>query len=208
MYIIISGMNNLTFALAKKFISQGDEVTFIDSDEAKSKNIDKTLGFISILGNSYNNHTQVEAGIERAQFFIAANIDDEINFIGAQVAKSLNQDIKTIILLNNISNKEIFMDDEFDQIIEYDEIISSKINSYITSQSDMNIYTDNDNYTEIRILSAGTDSQIIGKSINELNLSKNTKTIAIISSSGNISHNFSDTINPLDKILLQVSMNN
>jgi Trk K+ transport system NAD-binding subunit len=208
LYIIISGMNNLTFALAKKFISQGDEVTFIDSDEAKSKNIDKTLGFISILGNSYNNHTQVEAGIERAQFFIAANIDDEINFIGAQVAKSLNQDIKTIILLNNISNKEIFMDDEFDQIIEYDEIISSKINSYITSQSDMNIYTDNDNYTEIRILSAGTDSQIIGKSINELNLSKNTKTIAIISSSGNISHNFSDTINPLDKILLQVSMNN
>lgn len=208
MYIIISGMNNLTFALAKKFISQGDEVTFIDSDEAKSKNTDKTLGFISILGNSYNNHTQVEAGIERAQFFIAANIDDEINFIGAQVAKSLNQDIKTIILLNNISNKEIFMDDEFDQIIEYDEIISSKINSYITSQSDMNIYTDNDNYTEIRILSAGTDSQIIGKSINELNLSKNTKTIAIISSSGNISHNFSDTINPLDKILLQVSMNN
>jgi len=201
-------MNNLTFALAKKFISQGDEVTFIDSDEAKSKNIDKTLGFISILGNSYNNQTQVEAGIERAQFFIAANIDDEINFIGAQVAKSLNQDIKTIILLNNISNKEIFMDDEFDQIIEYDEIISSKINSYITSQSDMNIYTDNDNYTEIRILSAGTDSQIIGKSINELNLSKNTKTIAIISSSGNISHNFSDTINPLDKILLQVSMNN
>jgi trk system potassium uptake protein TrkA len=208
LYIIISGMNNLTFALAKKFISQGDEVTFIDSDEAKSKNIDKTLGFISILGNSYNNQTQVEAGIERAQFFIAANIDDEINFIGAQVAKSLNQDIKTIILLNNISNKEIFMDDEFDQIIEYDEIISSKINSYITSQSDMNIYTDNDNYTEIRILSAGTDSQIIGKSINELNLSKNTKTIAIISSSGNISHNFSDTINPLDKILLQVSMNN
>jgi Trk K+ transport system NAD-binding subunit len=208
LYIIISGMNNLTFALAKKFISQGDEVTFIDSDEAKSKNTDKTLGFISILGNSYNNHTQVEAGIERAQFFIAANIDDEINFIGAQVAKSLNQDIKTIILLNNISNKEIFMDDEFDQIIEYDEIISSKINSYITSQSDMNIYTDNDNYTEIRILSAGTDSQIIGKSINELNLSKNTKTIAIISSSGNISHNFSDTINPLDKILLQVSMNN
>ena len=201
-------MNNLTFALAKKFISQGDEVTFIDSDEAKSKNTDKTLGFISILGNSYNNQTQVEAGIERAQFFIAANIDDEINFIGAQVAKSLNQDIKTIILLNNISNKEIFMDDEFDQIIEYDEIISSKINSYITSQSDMNIYTDNDNYTEIRILSAGTDSQIIGKSINELNLSKNTKTIAIISSSGNISHNFSDTINPLDKILLQVSMNN
>tara|TARA_B110000438_G_scaffold264260_1_gene276793 strand:+ start:2987 stop:3592 length:606 start_codon:yes stop_codon:yes gene_type:complete len=201
-------MNNLTFSLARKFISQGDEVTFIGADETKAKKIEKTLGFITILGNSYNDQTQLEAGIERAQYFISADLDDGINLIGAQVAKSLNQDIKTIILLNNIRNKEIFMEDEFDEIIEYDEIISSKINSFISSQSDMNIYTDSDNYTEIRILSAGTDSQIIGKSINELNLSKNTKIIAIISSSGNISHNFSDTINPLDKILLQVSMNN
>jgi Trk K+ transport system NAD-binding subunit len=208
LYIIISGMNNLTFSLARKFISQGDEVSFIGADEAEAKKVEKTLGFITILGNSSNNQTQLEAGIERAQYFISADLDDGINLIGAQVAKSLNQDIKTIILLNNIRNKEIFMDDEFDQIIEYDEIISSKINSFISSESDMNIYTDSDNYTEIRILSAGTNSQIIGKSLNELNLSKSTKIIAIISSSGNISHNFSDTINPLDKILLQVSMNN
>ena len=201
-------MNNLTFSLARKFISQGDEVSFIGADEAEAKKVEKTLGFITILGNSSNNQTQLEAGIERAQYFISADLDDGINLIGAQVAKSLNQDIKTIILLNNIRNKEIFMDDEFDQIIEYDEIISSKINSFISSESDMNIYTDSDNYTEIRILSAGTNSQIIGKSLNELNLSKSTKIIAIISSSGNISHNFSDTINPLDKILLQVSMNN
>tara|TARA_B110000438_G_scaffold264261_1_gene276800 strand:+ start:2986 stop:3591 length:606 start_codon:yes stop_codon:yes gene_type:complete len=201
-------MNNLTFSLAKKFISQGDEVTFIDSDESKAKKIEKLLGFITVLGNSYNKQTQLEAGIERAQYYISANLDDEINLTGTQVAKSINKDIRTIILLNDINNKEIFMDEEFDQIIEYDEIVSSKINSYITNQSDMNIYTDSDNYTEIRILSAGTDSQIIGKSINELNLPKNTKIIAIISSSGNISHNFSDTINPLDKILLQVSMNN
>ena len=99
------------------------------------------------------------------------------------------------------------MGDEFDHIIEYDEIISSKINAYITNESDLNIYTDNDNYTEIRILTAGTNSEIIGKTLKELNLPNNSKIIAILSSSGNISHNFSNTINPLDKILLQVSIN-
>jgi len=201
-------MNNLTYNLAKKFISQGDEVTFIDSDEETANKIEKTLGFISILGNSYNNQTQLEAGIERAQYFISASSNDAINFIGAQIAKSLNNDINTIILLNNIKNKEIFMGNEFDHIIEFDEIISSKINAYITNQSDINIYTDVDNYTEIRVIAAGTNSEIIGKSLKELNLPKNSKIIAILSSSGNISHNFSDTINPLDKILLQVSINN
>jgi len=201
-------MNNLTYNLAKKFISQGDEVTFIDSDEETANKIEKTLGFISILGNSYNNQTQLEAGIERAQYFISASSNDAINFIGAQIAKSLNNDINTIILLNNIKNKEIFMGNEFDHIVEFDEIISSKINAYITNQSDINIYTDVDNYTEIRVIAAGTNSEIIGKSLKELNLPKNSKIIAILSSSGNISHNFSDTINPLDKILLQVSINN
>ena len=73
MYIIISGMNNLTFSLARKFISQGDEVTFIGADETKAKKIEKTLGFITILGNSYNDQTQLEAGIERAQYFISAD---------------------------------------------------------------------------------------------------------------------------------------
>ena len=207
MYIIISGMNNLTYNLAKNFISQGNEVAFIDSDEVNAKKIEKTLGFISILGNSYNNKTQLEAGIERAQYFISASLNDGINLVGAQIAKSINNDIKTIILLNNNSNKEIFMGDEFDHIIEYDEIISSKINAYITNESDLNIYIDNDNYTEIRILTAGTNSEIIGKTLKELNLPNNSKIIAILSSSGNISHNFSNTINPLDKILLQVSIN-
>ena len=60
--------------------------------------IEKTLGFITILGNSYNNQTQLEAGIERAQYFISASSNDGINFVGAQIAKSLNNDINTIIL--------------------------------------------------------------------------------------------------------------
>jgi len=200
-------MNNLTYNLAKNFISQGNEVAFIDSDEVNAKKIEKTLGFISILGNSYNNKTQVEAGIERAQYFISASLNDGINLVGAQIAKSINNDINTIILLNKSINKEIFMGEEFDHIIEYDEIISSKINAYITNESDLNIYTDNDNYTEIRVLAAGTNSEIIGKTLKELNLPNNSKIIAILSSSGNISHNFSNTINPLDKILLQVSIN-
>ena len=70
-----------------------------------------------------------------------------------------------------------------------------------------NIFTDNDNYTEIRIMSAGTDSRIIGKSVSEIELPNNSKVIAIISSSGNISHNFSNTINSLDKIIFQVPIN-
>ena len=149
----------------------------------------------------------MEAGINRADYFIAAHQNDENNLVSCQIAKFINSDIKVITLLNSKKNREIFLNDDFDYMVDYDEILGNSINSYISDYSNMNIFTDNDNYTEIRIMSAGTDSRIIGKSVSEIELPNNSKVIAIISSSGNISHNFSNTINSLDKIIFQVPIN-
>ena len=109
--------------------------------------------------------------------------------------------------MNSKKNRDIFLNDNFDYVVDYDEILGNSINSFISDYSNMSIFSDNDNYTEIRIMSAGTDSRIIGKSVSEIELPNNSKVIAIISSSGNISHNFSNTINSLDKIIFQVPIN-
>ena len=59
MYIIISGMNNITLNLSKKLIADGNEVTFIGPDEKKSLEIEKEIGYVSLLGNSYNKNTLI-----------------------------------------------------------------------------------------------------------------------------------------------------
>lgn len=197
----------MSYQLGEGFITQGNEVTFIDPKQFNADRIEKSLGFLSILGNSYNKKTLLEAGINRADYFIAAHQNDENNLVSCQIAKFINSDIKVITLLNSKKNREIFLNDDFDYMVDYDEILGNSINSYISDYSNMNIFTDNDNYTEIRIMSAGTDSRIIGKSVSEIELPNNSKVIAIISSSGNISHNFSNTINSLDKIIFQVPIN-
>lgn len=207
MYIIIAGINNLSYQLGEGFITQGNEVTFIDPKQSNADRIEKSLGFLSILGNSYNKKTLLEAGVDRADYFIAAHQNDENNLVSSQITKFINSDIKVITLLNSKKNREIFLNDDFDYVVDYDEILGNSINSYISDYSNMSIFSDNDNYTEIRIMSAGTDSRIIGKSVSEIELPNNSKVIAIISSSGNISHNFSNTINSLDKIIFQVPIN-
>jgi len=204
MYIIISGSNNITLDLAKKLIAEGHEITFIDPDKNKSDEIEKNIGFVSLVGTSYNKNSLIEAGIERADIFVASNINDEINFVATHVAKNLNEEITTINLINNIDNKNIFLGDEFDYIVEFDEIISGNLHSFISEKSEQIVYTNTDNHTEIVIIDAGKGSDLIGKSVEELNLPSESEIIAIISSSGTIEHNFANTINPLDKILIQI----
>jgi len=203
MYIIISGINNITINLAKKLITEGNEITFVDLNQNKSQEIEKSIGFVSVLGNAFKKSTLVEAGIERADFFVASKLKDEINFLSVQLAKHLNNEIISISLVNKTPNKQFFLGDEFDFAIEYDEMISDTLNSFIANKFDQLIYTNTDNHTEIRIISIGKDSNLIGKTINNIDLLNESDVISIISSSGAISHNFNNTLNPLDKILIQ-----
>lgn len=207
MYIIISGMNNITINLAKKLISDAHEITFIGNDKNKSEIIEKEIGFVYILGTPDNKSTMIEAGIERADFFVASNLEDDMNFLSVKLAKHLNNDAVSISLVNKISNKKYFSGDEFDFVINYDDMISETLNAFISNKSNQLIYTNTDNHTEIRVLSVGTNSSLIGKTINDLDLNNESQVIAIISSSGSISHNFSNTLNPLDKILIQSTIN-
>jgi len=207
MYIIISGMNNITINIAKKLIADGHEITFVDSNQNKSEQIEKEIGFVNVLGSSYNKSTLIESGIERADFFIASNMKDEINYLSVVLAKHLNNKIISISLINKISNKINFLGDEFDFALEYDEMISDTLNSFIANKFDQLIYTNTDNHTEIRILSVGKDSSLIGKTPNDIDLDNETEVIAIISSSGSIAHNLNNTLNPLDKILIQRTIN-
>ena len=109
--------------------------------------------------------------------------------------------------VNKIENKDIFNGDEFDFAIEYDEVISDNLNSFIANKFDQLIYTNTDNHTEIRVISVGKESDYVGKTVGELALSDESKFIAIVSSSGAITHNINNVLSPLDRILIQNTIN-
>ena len=161
-------MNNITINLAKKLIAEGNEITFIDDDKSKSEKIENEIGFVSLLGTSTSKSTLIEAGLERADYFVASNIEDDINFLSIKIAKSLNNDITTVALINKTSNKKYFAGDDFDFALEYDEMISETLNSFISNNFDQLIFTNTDNHTEIRVISVGNDSSLVGKTINDI----------------------------------------
>ena len=194
--------------IAINLLEHGDEFIFIDNSEKKIKKNEGIFGFVNQHGNSYSKETLIDAGVQRANFFIAANRDDKINFVSSQIAKNINSNIFNIVVINDQSNIDIFKGDDFDYIIKSNQITADTIASVVENNSVLHLFTNTDNHTEIIMINILENSNYIGKNINELSLPNNSKIIAVLNSSGNINHDYSTDLRVLDKILIQIPLKN
>ena len=208
MYIIISGINETSKNLAINLLEHGDEFIFIDNNEKNIKKNEGIFGFVNQHGNSYSKETLIDAGVERANFFIAANRNDKINFVSSQIAKNINSNIFNIVVINDQSNIDVFKGDDFDYIIKSNQITADTIASIVENNSVLHLFTNTDSHTEIIMINILENSNYIGKNINELSLPNNSKIIAVLNSSGNINHDYSTDLRVLDKILIQIPLKN
>ena len=194
--------------LAINLLEHGDEFIFIDNNEKNIKKNEGIFGFVNQHGNSYSKETLIDAGVERANFFIAANRNDKINFVSSQIAKNINSNIFNIVVINDQSNIDIFKGDDFDYIIKSNQITADTIASIVENNSVLHLFTNTDSHTEIIMINILENSNYIGKNINELSLPNNSKIIAVLNSSGNINHDYSTDLRVLDKILIQIPLKN
>ena len=206
LYIIISGINEISKNLAINLLEHSDEFIFVDNNKKKIKKNEGIFGFVNQHGNSYSKETLIDAGVERANFFIAANRDDKINFVSSQIAKNINSKIFNIVLINDQSNIDIFKGDDFDFIIKSNQITADTISSVIENNTVLHLFTNTDSHTEILMIIISENSNYIGKNPNEISLPNNSKIIAIINSSGNINYDYSTDLRVLDKILIQIPL--
>lgn len=94
MRIVIAGAGEVGFNIAKE-LSEEYEVTVIELDEEKAKEVDK-LNVNAITGNSANVSILKKANVENADLFLAVTGNDEINLLSALAAKKLGA--KTVIV--------------------------------------------------------------------------------------------------------------
>lgn len=60
---------------------EGHEITVIDSDEEKIKDLSSEMDIYCVLGNGTSYRTQKEAGIEKADLLISVANQDEVILI-------------------------------------------------------------------------------------------------------------------------------
>lgn len=87
MNIIIVGCDKVGAALAEMLNDDGNNVTVVDIDAEKVKDVANKLDIMGIVGNGATHTTQLEAGIKKADLLIAVTGSDELNLLCCIMAK-------------------------------------------------------------------------------------------------------------------------
>jgi trk system potassium uptake protein TrkA len=94
MFVLIVGAGRVGSALAKKALELGHEVSVLDADPLSHERLDQGAteswedrGGLFTVGTALEIDALVEAGVERADVFIASTNGDNTNLVISQIAK-------------------------------------------------------------------------------------------------------------------------
>jgi len=110
MYVVINGGGKVASYLARQLLERGNGVALIEKrDEVAHKLAAELPGDPLIIhGDGCDSMYQEDAGVSRADVFVAATGDDDDNLVACQLAKVAFGVPRTVARVNNPKNESIF----------------------------------------------------------------------------------------------------
>lgn len=89
MNIILAGCGKIGKTIIANLTAEGHSVTAIDVKEAALKFVTDTFDIITVEGNAADSDALLDAGIEKADLYVAMTGSDEINMLSCFIAKKM-----------------------------------------------------------------------------------------------------------------------
>jgi len=156
--------------LCKALLKEGHEVLVLDKDAAKCDNFEDELGSVCVRGDGCEVATLAEAGVSRAEVFIAATDEDEDNLVACRIAKHKFGVPRTIARVNDPKDEEIFRKLGVDCPISVTNLILEHIEEKIPTHPLIHLLTMGEEKIEIVEVKILEGSKSVGKSVKELSL--------------------------------------
>lgn len=131
MYIIIVGGGEVGFYLAREFIEGGHEVLVIEPDAKQRERLEEELGDITLPGEGCRIQCLDQAGISRADVFIAAKDADENNLAACQLAKLKYHVPRVVAKVNNPRNRNIFRKLGIEDLVDVAALVLENLKAHI-----------------------------------------------------------------------------
>ena len=102
MKIVILGAGAVGSTLAN-LLSEENDLTIVDNDPVRLHKLEEEADIKTILGNASYPNILVNAGINDADMVVAVTRSDETNLVSCMISKVLNDSVKTIARVREIS---------------------------------------------------------------------------------------------------------
>lgn len=166
MYVIIVGCGRVGSELAKLLSSEGHNVVVIDRSAKSFERLGMTFNGLTLSGNGFDVELLKHAGIAQADAFCSVTNGDNTNIVAAQVAKKIFKVPKVIARVYDPNRAYIYKSLGLDILsgtilfaaMIRDKIIESRFSSFLIESKD------------VGVLEIEADENLIGKTVEEINM--------------------------------------
>ena len=184
MYAIVVGCGKMGFNLARALLGQGHEVTVIDWDRRRAVVANEQLGGVVVVGDGCESSLLRQAGALRADVFIALTGNDEENLVSCQMAKHRFQVAKTIALVNNPKNEELFRILGVDVQVSGTAIILQHIEEELPAAALVHMQALGSSHRELVSIKIPPDASVIGRLLRDVSMPSGTLPSLVVSLDG------------------------
>ena len=180
MYIIIVGCGRVGSELAKLLTDARHNVVVIDKDASTFGQLGNDFNGVTMTGDGFDVDLLKEAGIEHADAFCSVTDNDNVNVMSGQVAKKIFHIDKVVTRLNDSQYSHIYQELGIETVSSTLLLASMVRNKIIESRfSTLLLRSD-----ELSVMEIEVTPEIVGKTIEDLNVAGEVMITAIIKSDG------------------------
>lgn len=202
MYVIIVGCGRVGSELAKLLSAEGHNVVVIDKEQRSIERLGGTFNGLTLIGNGFDLALLKQAGVEKADAFCAVTNGDNTNLICAQVAKRIFKVPKVFARIYDPQRAHIYTALGLDIIsgtilfaaMLRDKIIESRFSSYLIETK------------ELGIIELEVKNNLIGKTIQEINIPGDFLVVAIRRLDGVVIPELDTILRPKDVLMAAVKV--
>jgi trk system potassium uptake protein TrkA len=201
MHIIIAGDGRLPYFLAKSFTSKGYRVTVIVSDIREAEDLAKRVKATILLGNASDPEVLRSADAYYCDLLIAVTAKDEDNLIISQLAKIEFGIGKTLALVNDPENLEVFQKLGC-KAFSPTEMISGMIEQSVQVEDILTMFPTEDGKILLTELRINETSPVIDIPLREITRPDNSLLVSIVRGKAVIVPNGDSILHAGDRILV------
>lgn len=205
-YVVVMGGGRVGYFLTKALRENGIEVTIIERKPDIYDLVTRQVDCPVLLGDGSTTAVQEQAGVGRANVFVAVTNHDHDNLIACQIAKQRFGVPKTVARVKNPSNEVVMQKLGVDVTVSSTSIITALIQSELPTSRIRTVLDLRTGELELMEYKLDSDSPVAGKALRDLDLPSECNIVTVVRD-GNATVARGDTVlRPGDTVLALVKI--
>jgi trk system potassium uptake protein TrkA len=168
------------YFLARLFVQRGYDVTIVDPDPAEAQTLSRRVKATVLVGDGSDPVVLEDAGARQADLVLSLTPQDPDNLVACQVAQKLYGVPRTLALVNDPENEEVFEKLGIAEVFSSTKVIGSLIEGRTVFDEITQLFPADEGRRYVTEVVLDEDAPVIDQALAELELPPESLVVAII----------------------------